>query len=155
MLIRSTLTDALSIDLSKKYGDVDITYQHKPWGLWYQINNSWAEWCGSNWESKLRKNNIRITIDLTNILVLNTIKKVKDFNEKYIIVLLKTPNFDFKVIDWNKVRKDYKGIELRNYHKINDSKFMFFSIEFLWLMTWDVDSGCIWDLSAIKNTKNL
>src|ERR1035437_8747746 len=152
MIIRSVNTKELSIDLSKKYCDIDIIEHHKPHGLWYQINNSWINWCKSNWSNRACENNIKIQLDLKSILIINTAKKLKDFNNKYKVTLFAIPehNLEFNIIDWNKVKKDYKGIEIRNYHKNKNMGFTFFSISFEWFLGWDVDSGCIWDLSAVK-----
>lgn len=153
MITRTVNTNNSSIDLSKKYKDIDIIKYYKPYGLWYQINNSWIDWCQGNWPNRVGKNNFKISLDLKNILILDTAKKLKDFNDKYKTIVFTMPeyNLEFNVIDWNSVKKDYKGIEIRNYHKIKNKGFAFFSISFVWFLGWDVDSGCIWDLTAIKN----
>lgn len=153
MITRTVNTNELSIDLSKKYGDTNIIEHHKPYGLWYQINDSWIDWCNSNWSSNIGKNNFKIQLDLKNVLIIDTAKKLKDFNNKYKVTFFVIPehNLEFNIVDWNKVNKDYKGIEIRNYHKIKNMGFRFFSISFVWFLGWDVDSGCIWDLTAVKN----
>jgi hypothetical protein len=154
MIIRTVNTNESSIDLLRKYEeDIDIVEHFKPCGLWYQINGSWVDWCNSNCPDRVGKNNFKILLDLKNILILDTSKKLKDFNIKYKDTIFTTSqhNFEFNLIDWNKVKKDYKGIEIRNYHKIKNMGFTFLSISFVWFLGWDVDSGCIWDLTAIKN----
>jgi hypothetical protein len=150
MITRSVNTNVSSIDLSKKYEDIDIIKHSKPYGLWYGINGSWIDWCEGNWSSRIGKNDFAISLDLKHILIIDTRKKLKIFNNKYKkIISISKNNFEFNVIDWNAVKKEYKGIEIRNYHKIKNFDFML-SLSFVWFLSWDVDSGCIWDLTAIK-----
>lgn len=80
-----------------------------------------------------------VELDYSNILKIDTSNKFKDFHNKY---------FNGNGIDWNRVSKDYKGIEIIPYRYE-------FRMEYLysWYYTWDIPSGCIWDLSAMKDYK--
>ena len=58
------------------------------------------------------------------------------------------PHYAFEIKNYNiiinVVAKDYKGIEIPNYKSVNYYK---------WMNGWDINSGCIWDLTTIKNYK--
>jgi len=141
---RSVSTDVEFLDLHKKY--VQTNDWKKPNGLWYQINNSWVNLCVKyNKDAELHKikphyafeiknYNIKINVDLTNVIILDTRDKVIEFSEKY-------GNGEF-FINWIDVANDYKGIEIPNYKNVNFYK---------WMNGWDISSGCIWDLSIIRN----
>lgn len=134
------------LDLNKKYEQSDNW--SKPNGLWYQINGSWVNLCIKNNKDNeyhnfkkqnrfdIKKYNIKIDVDFDNILVLNTRDKVIEFSEKY-------GNGEF-FIKWIDVIKKYKGIEIPNYNAVWYYK---------WMNGWDINSGCIWDLTVIKNYK--
>jgi hypothetical protein len=144
-LTRSVNTDISKIDTSKTYQQTDNW--SKPSGLWYQINSSWIRYC--NKENKERetynykkfrdigKYNIMLNnIDMSNMIILDTKDKVFEFTNKYEI-----PN-NYYVINWIDVAKDYTGIEIPNYQNVK---------WFKWMSSWDINSGCIWDLSIIKD----
>jgi hypothetical protein len=54
--------------------------------------------------------------------------------------------FSSTFIDWNKVSKSYKGIQINYYSNKH-------RLDMLWYYGWDCESGCIWDISCIKNIK--
>lgn len=132
----------------------------KPLGLWYGFGSNWINFIkdGVTWDADYGttlKSVIgdeiyiyKIYLDLSNIIILNTNDKVYDFCEEY--------SFGDK-IDWTKVSKKYKGIEIPNFESLGvrswwkdkrDNKYE-------WLYTWDVNSGCIWDVSAITKYRKL
>jgi hypothetical protein len=145
-MTRSVSTDMGLLDLHKKYTQSDNW--KKPNGLWYQINSSWVNLCIKNnkdaeshgfephYAFEIKNYNIIINVDLTNVVILDTRDKVIEFSKKY-------DNGEF-FIKWNDVAKDYKGIEIPNYKSVNYYK---------WMNGWDINSGCIWDLTTIKNYK--
>ena len=141
---RSTNSDMDTLDLNRTYEQTNNWA--KPNGLWYQIGGKWNRLCDINNTDaehynhkkhdvfKIKKYNISLDIDFNDIAVLDTKDKVVDFSEKY-------GNGEF-FINWTDVIKGYKGIEV--YKNIRYYK---------WMNGWDIDSGCIWDLSSIKGYK--
>ena len=140
-VVRSTNTDSPTLDLNKAY----IQNRFKPVGIWYEIDDNWKGWCSYQMPEWIKKYDIILDIDMTNILRMNDEKTVFEFIEKYqkndlLGGLLKN-------VDWVRVSNDYKGIELTDVDSLKHGELGMVQ----WVDTWDVDSGCIWDLSAIKN----
>lgn len=108
----------------------------KPRGFWYACGDDWIRWCrGERFRTNELKNVFLLNLDFSNILLLDTVKKIEEFNREY---------KDGYFIDWRKVSEQYNGIEICPYQwdlrlKLN------------WYYTWDVASGCIWDKQAVKN----
>ena len=111
----------------------------KPDGLWYACGDSWYNWIKdekmqSVYPSKyLYKLLLYRGVINDKLLVIDTLKKFDSFNKKY-----GTKN----KINWKKVMNDYSGIEICPHFKSRKN---------LWYLTWDIASGCIWDISIIKN----
>jgi hypothetical protein len=128
-------------DLVFKPKKQDLEPDTKPKGLWYGIGTSWIDWVKNEmpyWE----KNNIFvIEIDDSKIIKISNENELLEFNEKY-----KIGNLSFSLIDWEKVSRDYKGIEIAPYlYKMRFDRRVF------WYYGWDVASGCIWGDGVIKN----
>ena len=117
----------------------------KPRGIWFQVDNSWRDWCSNEmpeWLSKY-KYEYELKIDYTDILVISNMLELKAFTTLY-----KQSNEIFESIDWKTVAKKYKGISIPTYlHSCRMDR------RFFWYYPWDIASGCIWDVSAIKNIK--
>jgi len=114
----------------------------KPKGLWYQINGSWNEWCSIEMPHWLDdKVDWELSIDKSNVLIIDTLEKFNLFETKYQAKHPYLPSNNY--IDWKKVCKDYDGIEIPNY---------MYSKRFssMWYYGWDVASGCIWNLKKVK-----
>jgi len=146
--IRSTNSDSQELDLNKKYQQRQMT--NKPVGLWYQIDDSWNEWCNSEMPHWVKEHNIIIDVNMADIIVFNDYPtEITAFSEKFKDTTM--PSFygddEIRAIDWNRVIRESgkKGIEIPNIENVNhrDGKLS-------WIYGWDVDSGCIWDLSAIR-----
>ena len=134
-LIRSTNSNRPHIDVNKVFEPEK--HGIKPHGLWYEINGDWVKWCGSNALEWVKEYDI--------ILVLDTYEKTVQFCQTYI-----DKNNELRMlqyIDWGKVAKDYKGIEIPNISAVNKGELRMSP----WIWSWDVNSGCIWDLSTIRN----
>jgi hypothetical protein len=144
---RSTNSENDSLDLNKTYQQSDDW--GKPNGLWYQINSNWNNLCNKNNKDtefyKLKKQdvfrvkpyNIVLDINFSNIIIIDSSDKVDEFSRKF-------EGNTIYSIKWNNVAKEYKGIEIPNLKNIKHYK---------WMDGWDISSGCIWDLSVIKNYK--
>ena len=120
----------------------------KPDGLWYQINDSWKEWCKYEMPQWLGPNSrgaykVNIEIDKTNVLVIQTLEAFDSFHNKY--RALHPYHYKSTYINWERVSEEYDGIEISDYFY---EKRMNNNCE--WYYTWDVASGCIWNTNIIK-----
>ena len=91
------------------------------------------------------------------ILVIDSLEDVHKMNKKY-----SKKDRNHKLIDFNEVAKKYSGIEFRNYDKIREEiwgkQFLSltknsFTSRYMWYLTIDVNSGCVWDLDIIEVEK--
>jgi len=115
----------------------------KPEGLWYGIGSSWVDWTSYEMPGWKGNNLYSVEIDYSNVLVLDTIEKMKKFERQY----KKQNQYGLKSIDWTEVSAKYDGIEIPIYQS---------SMRFTdWYYPWDVASGCIWNPKAIKNVVQL
>jgi len=121
----------------------------KPSGLWYSINNEWIDWCKSEMPEWIRNYFYEIDIDESKILILSNENEIISFHQKYNknIFDSKIIRSTFHSIDWNRVKKDYSGIEIQNY----DNDIMGLRLAYTWYYSWDCSSGCIWSENAVKN----
>ena len=77
--------------------------------------------------------------DKNKLLVIKTMKDFDIFNKRYRI-----EENTYSLINWKIVAKDYGGIEICPF--ISKRK------NYIWYSSWDVASGCIWNIkSIIKN----
>lgn len=92
-------------------------------------------------------------VDKNKIIIIDSFKKVKLFTHKYSVV-----NNGHVYINWNKVSNDYAGIEFNNYHNIakmlraakNTNPLDYHKNR--WLLSFDVNGGCIWNTNNITIT---
>ena len=120
----------------------------KPTGLWYQINDSWEEWCEYEMPHWLGPNSrgaykVNIEIDKSNVLVIKTLEEFDNFHNRY--RALNTYYNRSVNINWERVSEKYDGIEITNY-LYNRRLENWCS----WYYGWDVASGCIWNTDIIK-----
>jgi hypothetical protein len=140
----------------RDYSQADLEWQSKPNGLWFSVeevgkhpnNYNWREWCeAKNYQvgSLVVAYEIVLKED-TNILHLKTAEKIKEFTKQY---LLKTRDghaeWGTYQLEWNEVKKKHSGIIISPYQW--DCRL---SLETGWYYGWDCSSGCIWDVSCIK-----
>lgn len=144
MLTHNTKSE--SIDLTKTYTQ---RFDIKPIGLWYAMDNDWIKWVKGEQMPWIYPNDFVLKIDKTDILVLESIDDFKHFNKEYAVFN------SYISIDWARVAEKYKGVEIPNYDKIRHYNFEFFDTTMMWTRTWDVKSGCVWDLSAIISIEKL
>ncbi len=134
----------------------------KPNGFWYSCYNDWYN--STQLEGMFQykyihkieiKNNVLINIkkkDKDKILVINNEKDFNIFNKKYGYKSSYNKKFWEEkgggnyLIKWENVANDYGGIEICPYLKKKRY--------YLWYSTFDVASGCIWNIkSIIKGSK--
>jgi|TARA_R100000030_G_scaffold101025_1_gene95863 hypothetical protein len=152
--------------LSKNHKIEKRTYELKPvsnkprsisggqTGLWYSFTLGAGGWLSRTlydygW---IDKYNYILELDVSNVKILkiNGEKQLQDFDDKYGV---KTKEWGNE-IRWVKnptkpeepaVTEDYDGIEIRNvhynWHKLG------------WPDSWDIDSGCIWNVNNVKVKK--
>jgi len=137
-------TEHNGIDLTREYSQ---NLDFKPIGLWYGYDSNWVDWSNS-FNYDVKKNMIRIEIDTTNLLTIKTVKELLLFTKSYRRAF--NGNKFLKFIDWKKVAKDYSGIEILNYHVLKSKCRTLGVLGEIWFFLWDIDSGCIWDLSILK-----
>ncbi len=141
--------------------DLKMTYEkplfvtHKPRGLWYGFGDSWISWCfreGCNSFVNKRNSIHELNIDLEQILVIDSKEKLIEFSNKYGTSILGRKSFKgFKEsVDWAEVMSQYKGIEISPYYPSFD-----LGNDFFWYFGWDCASGCLWDLSCLKEEPKL
>ena len=142
----------------------------KPGGLWYGINDSVIKWFELDpndeeqikyvnkkyiYEINLKKNSFSTNLNIkgkNKILQIKNFDQMNIFHEKY-----KEKKYGYIGIDWDKVSKDYGGIEFTNYDKIlkkiiYDLNFYKYK-KYTWFTTLDFNSGCIWNLNILKDFK--
>ena len=138
----------------------------KPHGLWYCYGNDWVE----SGIREVHPYTFKLDIDFTDILVIDSHKKLWEVIDKYSASIGKELS-EITVLSWEAVAKDYKGVDIPNYcrwwkHRDMNayaeemrgfSGFGLTSPQTIediycttWYTAWDFNSGCIWDLSAIK-----
>jgi len=150
-LKRTHITNFSSILLDKKYSQED-RFPLKPRGLWYAIDSEWREWCFYNDFGGEEANTFELEIDLDKVLTISTIPELKLFVDEFCEEVMVSMYF----IRWDKLVEKYSGIELLNYYHLKHNMYQEgLFMKCLFVSAWDVNGGCIWDLSVIKKvTKN-
>jgi len=142
-------SDAETLCLEKKY--LQGIYKLKPCGLWYSINNEWLKWCKSEMPSWITKFKFELNINTSNILIISNISELQSFCSEYKYKLNPFKSLDY--IEWARVSKNYDGIEIRNYDNLKYDRNL--DYKNVWVYGWDISSGCIWNLQALKNYNKL
>jgi hypothetical protein len=127
---------------------------HKPRGIWFSIpgEDDWPHWVESE---SFRVNNLThrhivgISAD-ARLLVLTNHEQLDLFHEKYKMPLIR----EYELIDWVKVSETYDGIVIAPYiwSQRMDTSWIPDSPKATasdWYYSWDVASGCIWNLEKV------
>ncbi len=136
-----------SIDFNFKIPPSRIGF--KPTGLWYGFGTSWIDFIRAEMPERETEHVFKIDIYDDDIIDVDKEGMFLWFSKRY-----KDPEkegrFGNHKIDWPEVTKKYKGIEFPIYFdKYRGDP------EHQWYYPWDIASGCIWDLSAIKKVTKL
>ena len=174
---RNIITNQKIIDITNlKYKQYEQSL--KPNGLWYSLYSSWynhitnqdMDYKIKNYIHKIELNeNIFTNLqnpDSNKILQIKNLDDVALFTKKYKIAkgngkrMIMDPNskiyMDYCIIDWEKVAKDYGGIEFYPYIKYSSLFFNKKPLEiYIWYETIDISSGCIWNTKSIIKTIKL
>jgi len=142
--------NAFDPDLVKPIDD----FSFKPSGLWFSLDNAWERWCIDNY---FYPGNLRVrteiilnerpntSLDETDkVLWLHTWDDVMDFNHRYVTGIPNIPASTTQYIDWKAVTERWQGIIIVNPFRPRQS-----TMGPLWVYSWDVPSGCVWDGDAI------
>ena len=136
----------ISKDNNLKFKNVPISEQHisfKPEGLWFSFGTEWIDFVGESLFTREEASDM-----LQNAYVIKTndskILTIGMENESLFLETYGVDNdSDIMDVDWKKVASDWSGVEiLINPRELNE--------RWLW-STWDIPSGCIWDISGIKS----
>ncbi len=133
-----------------KFKNVPINEQQihfKPKGLWYALGTEWVDFVESAMFTREEVSDmLKHTYDIkTNDSKILTIGMENEylFLEKYGV----ENDSDAMDVDWKSVASDWSGVEiLINPRELNE--------RWLW-STWDIPSGCIWDISGIKSITHI
>ena len=137
----------ISKDDNLKFKNVPINEQpisYKPKGLWFSFGTEWIDFV----EREYTRNNdsLQNVYDIkTNDSTILTLGKENEeqFLNKYGI----RNKYDNMDVDWSKVATDWDGVEIIiNPRELNE--------RWLW-STWDVASGCIWNIDGVKSVRKL
>ncbi len=145
---RNKITKEIHIVIHKYQQNISL----KPDGIWYSCGNSWYTWIiEENMTEFLYKYIHKVNIPndaITNIknknknklLVIKNINDFDIFNKKYGIIQNSGSTVN-QYIDWISVSKDYGGIEICPLIRSRTN--------YTWYSTWDVASGCVWNIQPI------
>jgi hypothetical protein len=116
----------------------------KPDGFWYGFGNEWIEWTETAGPERKGEYIYEVDINGANILQIKAYSEFLAFTKEYGSCKQIIPGVLFS-IDWPKIHLKYDGIEINPY--IDQARI---SDKFLWYYSWDVASGCIWNLEKVK-----
>ena len=147
MHTRSHMTKRKALSLRKSYKQSDEEF--KPVGLWYSLDDEWAEWCWCSMPQWITKYSHYLEVDLSRILVIETPEDLQKFEDEFSIQIRQSR---FRSLNWKSVAEKYSGIEIRNYHQLKSHRDASYLAR-LWFYGWDISGGCVWDLSCIKTIR--
>jgi len=119
----------------------------KPSGLWLSIGSEWDDWCKANkFRQNWNKEKTAVVLKKhAKILRISNAKEIDEFTKKYGV---ESKNWGTTLINWKKVTGDYQGIIIAPYISSRRN-----TPHTLWYYGWDIASGCIWDVDAVKELK--
>ena len=126
---------------------------HKPRGIWFAIKDSWVDWLSHEMPKWKGDYLYSVDVDVSKCLTIKDEYDMVTFIGKYGKTrqgwnIRSESEWEDANIDWRLVSKDYSGIIIPKYMGE-------FRHNMLWYYSWDVASGCIWDVSAIKSVKQV
>jgi hypothetical protein len=140
----------------------------KPRGIWFGIGSSWKDWAATEFfgdiptdvkniyaaKFSLEKETAIVLKKNAKILRIKNAKQLDNFTKKYPgedEYLKPVKNVEYglgRMINWKRVTKDYDGIIIAPY--IASRRL---SVQTPWYYGWDVASGCVWNIDAIRILK--
>lgn len=110
----------------------------KPDGFWFGVGSEWIDWTESDMPKWKGDNLYSVEVDEAQCLVIEDELGFREFARTY--------GTRDGMIDWELVAKDHKGIIFKEY-------FPQYRMKYRWYYSWDVASGCVWDVSAMKRVE--
>jgi hypothetical protein len=148
MTLEHYTAEPLVLDRTRVY---EQRVHFKPRGFWVSVKgeDDWPTWCREEnfaWSRLEVCQEVKVS-ETANILALGSVPEIVAFHAMYHAPLMPDSRSRFsEYIDWERVTKDYDGIIIAPYQwsiRMRDDLF--------WYYTWDVASGCIWNLNAIES----
>ena len=128
----------------------------KPSGFWVSVGgkDDWKSWClNENYGSEWLENEFDVVLsESANILHLSSVEELLKFTQDYRdssmnTELSKAMNRDYNIaIRWSDLYSQYDGIIIAPYQWACRLR-----VDTRWYYSWDVASGCIWNLDAIDS----
>lgn len=148
--IRLKITSDMRIHLSK-YPIHKLEERHyiqksddKPNGFWYGFGDKWIDWAEVAGPEYMGEYVYEVDINGSNVLQIKNHSEIIEFTREYGSSEQIVPGVIF-FIDWPRIELKYDGIEVNPYigQARTDEKT-------LWYYTWDIASGCIWNMDKVK-----
>lgn len=112
----------------------------KPDGFWYGFGEEWIEWTETAGQELKGEYIYEVDINGSNILQIKDYSELTEFTKEYGSSKQIVPGVIFSM-DWPRIEFKYDGIEINPY--IYQARM---DQKTLWYYSWDVASGCIWNL---------
>lgn len=119
-------------------------YDDKPNGFWYGFGDKWIDWVETAGPEYMGEYVYEVDIKSSKILQIKNYSEIIKFTQEYRSIKQIVPGIIF-FIDWQKIELKYDGIEINPYMgqaRTNEKT--------IWYYSWDVASGCIWNLDKVK-----
>lgn len=120
---------------------LDVDYKPRG-GMWYSIGNAWLRWCFDNWTVPTLV--YEVEIDERRVFRMDE-GNARAFMERFGV---DTGRFCPQV-HWGLVANAYAGFEMA-IESPGALRFFEERRDIGWIRTFDVPSGCVWDLSAAR-----
>ncbi len=147
---RLKITSDMRIHLSK-YPIYKLEERHyiqksddKPDGFWYGFGDKWIDWAEIAGPEYQGEYVYEVDINSSNVLQIKNYSEITEFTKEYRSSKQIIPGVIF-FIDWPRIELKYDGIEINPYigqARLNDKT--------IWYYSWDISSGCIWNLDKVK-----
>jgi len=117
----------------------------KPVALWFACGDAWKEWIrdemGNDEWFNTYKYEYTAELDESKLIILETVKNIKDFNDQF------SGDKDFYSIDWDKVKKETgkSGLYIKNPRIFSARQ------KYMWYASFDICSVAVWKKDAIKS----
>jgi hypothetical protein len=123
---------------------------YKPHGLWYGIGPSWVNFVRAEMPNRETEHVFKIDIDESKMKIIRNYDELLEFEKEYSTPIEGMHSFNnrYLYIDWERVARDYSGIEIAPY--LYEAR-----MKHMWYYGWDIASGCIWGNGVVRNFKRL
>lgn len=136
-----------TVDSQRKYDQGSPRPNDKPRGFWYGFGFKWLKFCTAESGRSNQKQVYKVCSLPNKMLKLNSLSKVDWVTDKYGIVM---PTYGI-VINWKHFSSAFNGVEVHDEAVLNLwQKDLASDDRYGWLKTWDIPSGCVWNLKDLK-----